>query len=325
MIARLIVLLIYIAATVMIFAGRASTETMPTSNPAAFVRSLLDKPENELDFTQAKLAIDAFADPSIDVDAIGAEIDLMVETVEKMIATLPPEAAATSLERMRALRAFLYEPGWWNDNKPFQYDLDDPYGQQAGAQFLTTYLRTRKGNCVSMPILFLALAQRIGLEVTLSTAPLHLFIKWTDAESGKTWNLEATSGAGFTRDEHYRKLMPMTDEAVANGVYLKTLSRRETLGVMASLVLDDLLQEENYEDAIRVADVLLEVNPADSYALVKKGTAYYRLLERDIIRKYPKESDIPLTEMPRAIELSRSNQEAFAKAEALGWREPKFD
>ena len=44
-----------------------------------------------------------------------------------------------------------------------------------------------------------------------------------------------TSGAGFTRDVWYReKLPPITDEAIANGVYLKTLSRREAIAVMAS-------------------------------------------------------------------------------------------
>lgn len=59
--------------------------------------------------------------------------------------------------------------------------------------------------------------------------------------------------------------------------------------------------------------------------MVKKGTAYYRLLDRDFIRKYPKESDIPAAEMPRAVELHRANQEAFAKAEALGWREPNLN
>jgi hypothetical protein len=29
--------------------------------------------------------------------------------------------------------------------------------------------------------------------------------------------------------------------------------------------------------------------------------------------------------LPRAVALLRANHEAFAKAEALGWREPKLD
>ncbi len=57
-----------------------------------------------------------------------------------------------------------------------------------------------------MPILFLVLEEEwIGLNVTLATAPLHIFVKWRDAESGQSWNLEVTSGAGFTRDDWYRR------------------------------------------------------------------------------------------------------------------------
>lgn len=296
-----------------------------SQSPADFVRGIVDAPAAKLGFARAKLAVDTFVDPTIDETAVLAEFDRMAATIDRMLGTLPPEAASIDVEKMKALRAFLYEPGHWNNARPFQYDLSDPLGQQPGAQLLTSYLATRKGNCVSMPMLFLALGERLGIDVTLSTAPLHVFVKWTDGATGKTWNLETTSGAGFTRDEHYRKITPMTDEAVANGVYLKTLSRREALSIIATGVLDHLLATGRYDEAIAVADVLIEAYPASAYAMVKKGTAYYRLLDREFIRKYPEESDIPPVELPRAAALSRASAEAFAKAEALGWREPKLD
>ncbi|WP_054312674.1 transglutaminase family protein [Mesorhizobium sp. 1M-11] len=300
-----------------------STEQQPDS--AKLVRDIVDAPAEKLTFTQAKLAVDKFIDPALNEGEVRSEIDEMVVTVRKMLSTLPQEAAATDMEKMKALRAFIYEPGQWNDGEPFQYDLSDPFGQQPGAQQLSHYLKTKKGNCVSMPILFIVLGERLGLDLTLSTAPLHVFVKFTDRATGQTWNLETTSGAGFTRDSHYRKIMPMTDEAIANGIYLKKLSRQEALSVIATGILDNLLAAQRYDDAIAVADVLIEANPADAYAMAKKGTAYYRLLDREFISKYPKESDIPAGMLPRALELQRANQAAFAKAEALGWREPDLN
>ncbi|TIW84616.1 MAG: hypothetical protein E5V59_31120, partial [Mesorhizobium sp.] len=77
--------------------------------------------------------------------------------------------------------------------------------------------------------------------------------------------------------------LEMTDEAIANGVYLKTLSRREALSIIATAVLDNLITTGRYDKAIAVADVLTEAYPANAYTLVKKGTAYYRLLDRDFI------------------------------------------
>ncbi|MER8887688.1 transglutaminase family protein [Mesorhizobium sp. M0816] len=314
------ILLFVLAAT-----SLCRAEDIDRSNPAAFARTLINSPDEQADFARAKLAVDKFVDPSINEVAALGETDAMVVTVNKMLSSLPPEAASTSMERMKALRTFLYEGGWWNNGRPFEYDLSDPYGQKPGSQSLSNYLATRKGNCVSMPTLFLILGKRLGLNVTLSTAPLHVFVKYTDDETGLTWNLETTSGAGFTRDAWYQQKVPMTNEAIANGVYLKTLSQREALSIIATPILDDLLATGRYDDAIAVADVLIEAYPANAYTLVKKGTAYYRLLDTNIVQKYPKQTDIPADRIVYANDLYRANREAFAKAEALGWREPKLN
>ena len=98
---------------------------------------------------------------------------------------------------------------------------------------LQRYLTTRRGNCITMPILFLALGQRLGLTMTLAEAPLHVFVKYTD-DGGVVWNLEPTSGGGFTRDAWYRKKLPMSDKAVANGVYLRPLAHEEATALIDS-------------------------------------------------------------------------------------------
>ena len=175
-----------------------------------------------------------------------------------------------------------------------------------------------------MPMLVLILGERLGLDITLSTAPLHVFAKWTDPESGATYNFEATSGR-FARDRHIRNDLPMTDEAIANGVYMKTLTRREALAVMAETALDHLYGTRRYHDVIAVADVILEAYPTHAYALVKKGSAYAKLLQPLIIRKVGILSEVRNDMMSYAEQLSRANGEAFDRAEALGWREIDLD
>lgn len=312
---------ICLAACIMLLliSGVAAAEPGPAPAPAAFVRSLLDPAGGAKNFAEVELAIDRFVDPTADIAAAQAEVDAVVATLERMLATLAPDAAATSAERMQTLRAFLYRPGWWNGGRPFQYDISDPFGQNPESRLLSHYLATRKGNCVSMPMLFVVLGERLGLDVTLSTAPLHVFVKYRDDATGKTYNLETTSGAGGARDAYYRDKMPMSDAAIENGVYLKTLTRRETIAVMATTVLDHLLDTGRYDEAIEVADAILEAYPTHAYAFVKKGTAYARLLKREFIEKYSTERDIPPALLPRALALHRANLEAFRQAEALGW------
>lgn len=266
------------------------------------------------DLADVKLAIDHMVDASVNEKAVLATIDRMAEQVKAMT-----EGGASGGEKVAALKRYLYEAGSWNDGQAFQYDLDDPLGEKSANRILQRFLTTRRGNCVTMPILFMVLGQRLGLKMTLAEAPLHAFVKYTDDE-GNTWNLETTSGAGTTRDAWYRQKLPMTDKAVENGVYLRPLSRDESVALMAGFLVEHYLDAEEYENAVAVADVLLSHSPASAYLMAKKGTAYQRLLQREIIGKYKRMEEIPPNVRQRADHWYQENQAIFARLDALGWR-----
>jgi hypothetical protein len=171
-----------------------------------------------------------------------------------------------------------------------------------------------------MPILFAILGQRLRLKMMLAEAPLHVFVKFTD-DHGHGWNLETTSGAGFARDSHYRKLTPMSDQALASGLCLRGLTREETIGLMATELVDQQSRNRRFEDAIVIADVILKHAPKSAYVMVKRGSAYAGLLGRDIIGKYRTKAAMSPDIRAYADHLYQSNLAAFAAAEALGWRE----
>lgn len=266
------------------------------------------------DMAEVKLSIDRMVDPTVNIEAGLAEIDRMADDVKRTAG-----ASASSGERLSALKRYVYDAGPWNHGRPFEYDLSDPLGDTLANRKLTRYLETRRGNCVTMPILFQLLGERLGLKMTLAEAPLHLFVKYTDDDS-KEWNLEATSGAGFTRDIWYRQKLPMTDQAVEKGTYLRPLSREEQLATMAAYLIEHHLSTGDYQKATVVADVLLRHYPNSAYLLTKKGTAYYRLLQTEVVSKYKRMDDIPPAVRERADVWYRENVFAFERAEALGWR-----
>jgi regulator of sirC expression with transglutaminase-like and TPR domain len=290
-------------------------QTPAATNVESAVVSKLLK-QDQVDLARFKLTIDKLIDPSIDIDAGLREIDRLAAEVTKLAG---PQAS--NALKIAAVRKVIYEPGSWNGSRPFSYDMTDPEGTKLVNKLLPTYLKTRKGNCVSMPILFLILADRVGLKVTLSTAPRHVFVRYTD-DAGKVWNIETTSGANPARDEWIRENMgPYTDEAVYNGVYLKTLSRKKSLAVIANIVLQHLAERGDREALIAVSDVLLKAYPSDASLLVYKGSAYGRLIESEFISKYPQPTDIPVNLRSRYAFLAEQNDLAFTQAEGLGWRE----
>jgi regulator of sirC expression with transglutaminase-like and TPR domain len=224
----------------------------------------------------------------------------------------------TDAYKLAAVRKAIYATGAWNYDRPFTYDLADPFGQQVRSKMLSTYILTREGNCVSMPVLFLIVADRMGLKVRLAAAPLHLFVRYTDP-GGVDHNLEATSGGNESPADAYRRNMPMSDRAIRSGLYMRTLTKRETVAQMAASVLDYLMAERRYQEAADVADAMLAVNPRDAYALVKKGSAVGEMMKAEFHDKYPDPALIPPALRPRYATLSAANEKAFRKAESLGW------
>jgi regulator of sirC expression with transglutaminase-like and TPR domain len=274
---------------------------------------LLFAPERDL--ADVKLAVDAIANPATDVAAERKAIDDLTSALQQMAA-----GSRTSLEKLTMLRRFVYESGQWNNYRPFAYDMADPLGKNPANRQMAKYVSSRLGNCVTMPQLFMILGQRIGLDMTLSLAPLHSFVKFTDDE-GRQWNLEATSGAGFTRDLWYRKNLPMTDKAVSSGIYLRPLSREETVAAVASTLVGEFLNNGHPEDAIAVSQVILRHFPNFAMVKVQMGSAYSLILNRDIISRYQRLSDMPPEIRAYADGLYQQNLSAFAQAEALGWTE----
>jgi len=287
---------------------------------AQALKAILEQPEEAIDFAKAKLSIDKLVDPSIDVKTNLKKIDTIVKTIK----TLLP-AGATSKDKVLAVRKYLYETGSWNNYQPYQYDFDDPKGAKIINKLLPTYLTTKKGNCISMPLLFIVLGQRLGIDVTASTAPLHVLVKYTDSGTGQSINLETTSGANPSRDVWYQQTMHITDQALANKIYLQKLSKRESVAVMATVLAEDYHDKQEYEKAMMVSDVVLKYYKNAVASMLMKGELFYRLLVKHYLSKYPAPYLIPVDERPYFEFLDINNRYWFEKAEALGWREPSPD
>jgi regulator of sirC expression with transglutaminase-like and TPR domain len=254
-------------------------------------------------------------DPSVDTTATLRQIETLASAIRSRI----PQNA-TRQTKLEVLVNSLQQPGPWNDSRPFQYDLQDPFGKSIQNKLLSRYLASRKGNCVSMPILFVILGQRIGLDVTLARAPQHVLAKFKN-DAGVWINIETTS-FGTKSDASYQHEMGITPKAVQNHVYLYPLTRRESMGVVVETLLEAYAQRGQDERRIVAANMLLELNPNDVTALLHKGSAHARIIKSQYVGKFPSPN-----EMPDPIRLkfefhAKQNRDSFARAESLGWREP---
>lgn len=146
----LVLVVLYHSVSVPSSFGQESTQ----AQDLATLRRVLDTPADRLDLARAKLTIDQMIDQTIDVDKEIRRINRMAESVKSMM-----PAGASDLQKVAALRVYLHKPGPWNGYRAFSYDFGDRLGKTVTHKLLTVYIRTRKGNCVSMPLLFVILGR----------------------------------------------------------------------------------------------------------------------------------------------------------------------
>lgn len=279
------------------------------------VQTLLEVPESQINFAHAKLTIDQMVDPTISINHEIQRLDEIVHTINSMGLT-------TSMEKKDALRRYLYEASSWNQFSPLTYDFNDPKGTNIKSKLLGNYLTSKKGNCISMPFLFIVLGQKLGLDVTASTAPLHVFVKYTDDETGITYNLETTSGANPARDSWLRQGFPVTDTAIRNGIYLQKLTRKETVAVMANMLLQHYYEQKQFGQLIATADVILSHYPKAVSAIIYKASAHNQLLKTHGLWRYRTPDEVPQQKQDTFKYLVSRVNAYHNQAVSMGWRPP---
>jgi regulator of sirC expression with transglutaminase-like and TPR domain len=281
------------------------------------IRKALSYPENQIDLTIAKLTIDKIIDPSIDI----TQTEVQVNQAAAIIKTMFP-ANATSMDKLLAVRAFMFEKGAWNGFQVYRYNFDDPKGENLQNALISNLLKTRKGNCVSLPVMFVMLGQKVGLDVTLANAPLHLFVKFKETETGNVFNIEATTGANPFRDVWIIEQQKISPLAVETGIYLKPLTRKESAAELTISAATKYMREGNYAAAMGIADFILEYHSNSVNAMLTKGSAYSAMLNTELQKSGYPARPVSEDQKKHMDSLYENNLYWFHKAENLGWYEP---
>jgi hypothetical protein len=115
------ILLVLVVSSV--FSQSAFAERTGDFAELKILRGILEQDENQLDLAKIKLTVDRLIDPSINIDSELNKIELMVSDIRSM---LQPDANA--MDKMLAIKKYIYTSGEWNNHQAYRYDFDDPLG-----------------------------------------------------------------------------------------------------------------------------------------------------------------------------------------------------
>ncbi len=205
------------------------------------------------------------------------DIDAIKYKVSNMI-------VAKNLQRYKtagnwAVFTFMMDSIKENDFKPYKYDFENFMGDKDYLSFMVAnLLKTKRGNCHSLPYLYKILADEVNVEAFLALAPMHIFIKHKD-EQTKWWNLELTSGT-FSRTSFIIESFNVSDAGMESGLYMKPLTDKESVALCLADILDyyekkthiysDNLVRKSYTEG-------LKYYPNSNLQLAKRDDIKYRL------------------------------------------------
>lgn len=164
---------------------------------------------------------------------------------------------------------------------PFVYDMEDFWGEKDWTRtFVTKLICTQTGNCHSLPMLYKILADELSVDAWLSVTPNHSYIKqWSDKTGW--YNTELTSGS-FPTDADLKWNSYIKSEAIADGIYMDTLSAKETIAYIMTDLAHGYVKKNSNSDLVAPIKWLnraLEIYPDYVNASLLKAELLKRSLE----------------------------------------------
>ena len=119
----------------------------------------------------------------------------------------------------------------------------------------------RMGTCASLPVLYVAVARRLGYPVKLVPTQNHLFIRWEDTR--ERFNVDATGhGMNLYDDNHYRQWpYPITREQEAEMGFLKSMSATDELTAFLAMRGHCLIAAGKWDEAVACHQAALRFSP----------------------------------------------------------------
>lgn len=272
-------LLIFLLLCFPIFA-QAQQKQQPAKLP--IIEEILEWPEDQIDIGFSSLILAKEFYPDLNIEFFLYSFDYMAQRFQDYFGKLESKD-----ERIRALNTFIYKPGPWNDNITFQYDNEDLHVQKLSNKFINGYISTKKGSCITMPMLYIILGERLGWSIYPVRSARHFFVRYVskNLEFNFQDNIEATSGGNYISDEQYQKDVFIPEKAIKNGVYLRTLTKKQFLASLLAMNANEHFVNGNFEKAKHYFKQSMKYDPTFSMAYWNYGAIHFeqaKKLEKEL-------------------------------------------
>lgn len=240
--------------------------TPPT--PLDYFASLV---QSDAEFALFEAAVSLAQDeyPELNIQTVLDEVDQLMGRVRRR---LPDDAGP--LQKLRILNQFFFKDLSFGGNVNDYYDPDNSY--------VNALLRTRRGIPISLAVLWMELAQGLGLSVRGVGFPGHFLVK-VNLPMGQAV-IDPLTGHSLSREElserldPYRRRSGLDDEfEVPLGLYLQTSPPRDIIARMLRNLKEIYRTHEDWERMLAVQQRLVVLLPESWPEYRDRGLAHAEL------------------------------------------------
>lgn len=226
--------------------------SLAVPTPLEYFTSLV---QSDADFPLLEAAVSLAQDeyPDLDVQQVLGEVDQLLARLKHRLA-----ADAGPLQKLRAVNQFFFRDLSFAGNVNHYYDPDNSY--------VSVILRTRRAIPITLAVLWMELAQGLGLAARGVGFPGHFMLK-VNLPNGQVV-IDPLNGQSLSREALAERLEPfrhssgLLDEfEVPLGLYLQVASPRDIIARMLRNLKEIHKTQEDWPRLVAVQDRLIVLLP----------------------------------------------------------------
>lgn len=239
---------------------------MSSQIKAAFNRELA-KSEEQLNLAYAALLLAEYLSGPLDTAYYLSLLDEMADTVQPAVLS-----AETELAAVEVLNQYLFGRLNFRGNSENYYHVYN--------SFLNKVLELRAGIPITLSVIYLEVAWRLGLPVWGVGLPSHFIIAYGPSDRPIYIDVFNQGVRLSEADCLALARTPMSNLQAFQAHFLKPVTKKAILYRMLLNLKQIYLRAENWELAYRVVDLILIVAPTQTTELRDRGLIAYRLNRR---------------------------------------------
>jgi regulator of sirC expression with transglutaminase-like and TPR domain len=219
------------------------------SSPRAEFARIAGLPDSEIDLAEAALWIAAEEQPEVDVVACLRRLDALAAALAPGLSERGPLA-----DQVARLNRFLFAEQGFRGNQRAYYDPRN--------SFLDQVIERRLGIPITLALVYMAVAGRVGLDCRGISFPGHFLVKCVDARDGELV-VDPFAGAVLSRADCQRRL----DAAAGRhlrldpAVHLRAAAPREILARVLANLKQIYYAKDDLAGALACCDRILLLTP----------------------------------------------------------------